>query len=315
MSMLGKTAGGLFWMFRFLERSENTARLVDAGLRIALTRPSAAQDEWASVVSTAGVRDAYLEKYDEFEAANAIDFLLRDKSNPSSVLSVVENARNNARLVRTALTREVWEATNECWITLKELLSRPVSEPDLPDVLGTIRQQSALVRGALTGTMMRNDIYDFARIGTFLERADNTARILDVKYYVLLPSSSYVGSSLDNVQWETILRSVSAQRAYRWLNEGDANPVGIADFLILDKRMPRSLAFSYAKLLDNLGFLASEYGEKPACYKMADEIQRSLTETPIEQIFETGLHEFIVDFLRKNSALGAQIEQDYRFYG
>jgi uncharacterized alpha-E superfamily protein len=185
--MLGKTAGGLFWMFRFLERSENTARLVEAGFRMALTRSSSEPDEWISVIQAAGAYDQFAERHEEPTAANAIDFLLRDKTNTSSVISVVESARNNARLVRTALTREVWEATNECWLALKEALARQVREPDLPETLALIRQQSALVRAALHGTMLRNEIYDFARIGTFLERADNTARILDVKYYVLLP--------------------------------------------------------------------------------------------------------------------------------
>ena len=127
IAMLGKTAGGLFWMFRYLERSENTARLLDAGIRIAMTRSSAAQNEWASILTTAGTRDAFLARHDDFEAGKVIDFLLRDRANPSSVLSVIEAARNNARLVRTALTREVWEATNECWIALTAILARPVS--------------------------------------------------------------------------------------------------------------------------------------------------------------------------------------------
>ena len=313
--MLGKTAGGLFWMFRNLERSENTARLLEAGFRMALTRSAAAEDEWASVVSAAGAQQQYATQYGQYDATNVIDFLLRDRTNPTSVISVVEQARNNARLVRTALTREVWEATNECWITLKDLLSQPVSERELPAVLGTVRQQSSLVRGALHGTMLRNDIYDFARLGTFLERADNTARILDVKYYVLLPSASYIGSSLDNVQWESILRSVSAQRAYRWLNPGDINPAWIADFLIRDRRLPRSLAFCYAKIVDNLNFLEDDYGLHHPCQGQAKEIYRRLKESPIESIFETGLHEFIGDFIRGNTQLGIQIEQDYRFYG
>jgi uncharacterized alpha-E superfamily protein len=313
--MLGKTAGGLFWMFRHLERSENTARLLDAGFRIALTRSSAAEDEWGSIVTTAGVRNAYLEQYERFEARSVIDFLLRDRTNPSSVLSAVETARNSARLVRTALTREVWEATNECWMTLKEVLARPVHERELPAVLGAVRQQSALVRGALHGTMLRNDIYDFARLGTFLERADNTARILDVKYYVLLPSAFRAGSSLDNVQWETILRSVSAQRAYRWINEGDANPIGIANFLILDGRMPRSFAFCYGKICDNLSYLTQDYGERHACHDMAETIRDRHLSRPIEKIFESGLHEFILEFIRDNNALGRQIENDYRFNG
>ncbi len=313
--MLGKTAGGLFWMFRYLERSENTARLVDAGFHIALTRSMAAEDEWASVVTTAGVKEAFLERHDQFTAASVIDFLLRDRANSSSVMSIIDAARNNARLVRTALTREVWEATNECWITLKDTLARPVRERELPTVLGVIRQQSALVRGALHGTMLRNDIFNFARIGTFLERADNTARILDVKYYVLLPSISYIGSSLDNVQWETILRSVSAQRAYRWLNDGDANPRSIADFLILDRRLPRSLAFCYDKINANLSYLVDDYDMRADCHDKAEAIETRLKEHSIDTIFDVGLHEFIETFLIDNSDLGRQIERDYGFYG
>ena len=313
--MLGKTARGLFWMFRYLERSENTARLVDAGFRIALTRSAAASDEWSSIVTTAGVREAYLEKHSQFAAAPVIDFLLRDRSNSSSVMSVVDAARANARMVRTALTREVWEATNECWITLKDLLARQVAETDLPDVLAVIRRQSALVRGALHGTMLRNDIYDFARIGTFVERADNTARILDVKYYVLLPSVSHVGSSLDNVQWETILRSVSAQRAYRWISGGTASPMGIAELLILDRRMPRSLAFCTAQLREKLAFLADDYGAALPCHDLAEGIYRDLIDRSIESIFDSRLHDFLGEFIRRNNELGARIEHDYRFYG
>ncbi len=311
--MLGKTAGGLYWMFRYLERSENTTRLLDAGLRIAVTRSSAAENEWASIVSTAGARDAYLARHEDFEAGKVIDFLLRDRGNPSSVLSVVEAARNNARLVRTALTREVWEATNECWIALKATLARPVSAKNLTDVLAMIRQQSGLVRGALHGSMLRNDIYNFSRLGTFIERADSTARILDVKYYVLLPSVSHVGSAVDNVQWETILRSVSGMRAYRWMHGGEITATGIADFLILDRQMPRSLAFCFNKIVDNLGYLADNYDQRHPCHDMADKMLTRFGKTSIESIFDYGLHEYIEDFLRQNNALGRQIEQDYRF--
>jgi len=313
--MLGKTAGGLFWMFRYLERSENTARLVDAGFRIALTRSTASEHEWSSVVTTAGCRDAFLEKHEAFEGPRVVDFLLRDLTNPSSVLSVVEAARNNARLVRTALTREVWEATNECWMTLRDALSSPVRDRELPEVLGLVRQQGALVRGALHGTMLRNDIYNFSRLGTFLERADSTARILDVKYYVLLPSVSHVGSSIDNIQWDTVLRAVSAQRAYRWLNPGEINPAGIAEFLIFDRRQPRSLAFCSAKIVDNLNHLASDYGDRHLCHELAYATYERLLRGGIQDIFDAGLHEFLEDFIQSNSVLGGQIERDYRFYG
>jgi uncharacterized alpha-E superfamily protein len=291
--MLGKTAGGLLWMARYLERSENTARLVEAGFRIALTRSAASEDEWASIIATAGVQRAFLAANHRFSGPKVVDFLLRDRSNPSSVLTIMEAARNNARLVRTALTREVWEAVNVCWMTLEETLDAPVPEADLPTALGVIRQQTALVRGAMHGTMLRNDIYNFVRLGTFLERADNTARILDVKYYVLLPSVSHVGSSLDNVQWETILRSASAERAFGWLTGGETTPIGIAQFLILDRSMPRSLAFCYAKLSDNLGHLAADYGDRRPCHGLCETVKARLFERSIQSIFDAGLHEFI----------------------
>ncbi|MEO1067447.1 MAG: alpha-E domain-containing protein [Pseudomonadota bacterium] len=313
--MLGKNAGGLFWMFRYLERSENTARLVNAGFRMALTRSSAAAEaEWQSVLTTVGQKAAFEQAHDTYTSQNVTDFLLRDKNNPTSVLSMIEQARNNARMVRTNITVEVWEATNECWMTLKGLLGRTVREKDLPSVLGVIRQQSALVRGALHGTMLRNDIYNFARLGTFLERADNTARILDVKYYVLLPSVSHVGSSLDNVQWETILRSVSALRAYGWANEGDIGPRSIADFLILDRRMPRSLAFCSRQILSNAEWLADEYGQDSPTLALAKAQHHRLKSSVIDDIIDTGLHEFLEVFIRENNALAGQVERDYRFY-
>jgi uncharacterized alpha-E superfamily protein len=313
--MLGKTAGGLFWMFRYLERSENIARLIEAGFRIALTRADGDDDEWASVLQTAAVADLYFQKHDQIEAAKAIDFMLRDMTNPSSVMSAIAQARQNARLVRTAITREVWEAVNDTYMILKGALTRPVSARDLPEVLALIRQQSALVRGAMHGTMLRNDIFDFCRLGTFLERADNTARILDVKYYVLLPSISQIGSSLDNVQWETILRSVAGMRAYRWITQGETSPMGIADFLVFDTRMPRSLAFSASKIATNLTYLEHAYGQRLPSHDQIDVISARLTHGSIEHVFEDGLHEFITDFLTDIARLGQQIETDYRFLG
>lgn len=313
--MLGKTAGGLYWMFRYLERSENSARLVDAGFRIALTYSTAAEDEWKSIILTAGEKKAFEERHDRYTSENVVDFLLRDTSHPSSIMSMVEAARSNARLVRTALTREVWEATNECCMVLRALLEKPIADRDLPFALRTIRQQSALVRGALHGTMLRNEIFNFARLGTFLERGSSTARILDVKYYVLLPSVSFVGSSIDNVQWETILRSVSAATAYRQVHGGDPTATMIAHFLIFDKRMPRSLAFCHSKTVSNLRYLAGEYGTNSPSLDHARDMESTMAEQNIESVFDQGLHEFIQNFIRENITLGQMIEQDFRFNG
>lgn len=311
--MLGKTAGGLFWMFRYLERSENTARLIETGFRMALTRPDG--DEWISVLQTAAVKNAYDAEHDDYDQSRVVDFLLRGTDNPSSVLNCISNARQNARLVRTALTREVWEAVNETYMALKARLARPVTDRQLPEVLAEIRQHSAYVSGSLHGSMLRNDVFDFARLGTFLERADNTARILDVKYYVLLPSVGQVGSSLDNVQWETILRSVSGKRAYAWLHQGKVTPMGIADFLIFDPRMPRGLRFSMSKIRSNLAMLENSYMDRHPCHDTSERLDRMLQSGNIENVFEDGLHEFLTGFLNDIGRLGQEIETDYRFHG
>ncbi|MCA1661767.1 MAG: alpha-E domain-containing protein [Novosphingobium sp.] len=312
--MLGRTANGVFWMLRYLERAENTARLLEAGFRMALTRDVAtSEQEWRSVIVTTGQRRAYEARNGTYAGIQVFNWILRDRSNEASVLNMIELARTNARMVRAGLTREVWEATNETWMRLSEALARPVRESTLGSVLDLVRRQSTQVRGAMDGTMLRNEIYNFARLGKFIERADNTARILDVKYYVLLPAVSYVGSSLDNVQWDNVLRSVSAERAYRWLNAGRMDPRSIAEFLILDGRFPRSLAFCYTKVGSNLRSLARDYGNAAPCHAMLDEADERLREGDIDEIFDAGLHEFIGGFIARNQAIAAQIQRDYRF--
>lgn len=313
--MLGKTAGGLFWLFRYIERCENTARLLDAGWRISLTRTGEDEGEWESVINTSGFRFVYTEKFSDFEARNVINFLLRDTDNPSSVLSAIGLARSNARLVRTALSAEVWESINEYWMSMKALLARPINEKNLADVLAEIRRSTAIVRGTLHGTMLRNDIYNFCRLGTFVERADNTARILDVKYYVLLPSASFVGSSVDNTQWENILRSVGAERAFSWLHGGETTPTAIADFLILDRRMPRSLSFCHAKIKENLEHLESDYGTRQPSQDFAETCVARFKNRKVADVFDEGLHEYLESSIHETAMLASQIEQDFRFYG
>lgn len=312
--MLGKTANGLYWMSRYLERAENTSRLVETGQRIGLTRLGQDDDEWASVMRSASVLEGYAENHDEVTKDAAINWMLRSKDNPASVLSTISDARQNARLVRTALTHDVWEAINGCYMAVKEALSHKVSERDLPAVLGLIRQRTALVRGATHGTMLRNDIYDFTRMGTFIERADATARILDVKYYVLLPSAFAVGSSIDNVHWETILRSVSARGGFRMAYGSQVNAHDIAQFLILDKRMPRSLNFCATKIHNNLTYLASDRTEVPQSSLMSQALVERFMNHSIEDVFDYGLHEYIQTILGMLCKLGQQIEKDYRFY-
>jgi uncharacterized alpha-E superfamily protein len=312
--LLGRTANGLYWMNRYIERAENMARLVDAGLRMSMTTAQSSTDEWVSVMKSAGAEAAFANRQVDYSSASVSDFLLRDGSNPSSALSSMETARMNARMVRTALTRETWESINEAWMTMKRVLASPIDERDLPSVLDTIKRETALIRGAFYGTMLRNEIFDFAQIGTYVERADNTARIMDVKYYVLLPSISWVGSSLDNLQWESILRSVSAHRSYRWVYDAEYKPTNIADYLLLNSRMPRSLTFCYRFIVEHLRFRAEEYGARLPCHDTAEEILARLKAGSIKEIFDSGLHEFLDAFVDSNNRLGSQIAGDYRFY-
>ncbi len=311
--LLGRTANGLYWMNRYIERAENMARLLDAGLRMALTRTASSAEEWSSVVVSAGAESAFLRRHDKYTVATVSDFLLRDTSNSGSVLSAIETARNNGRMVRTALTRETWESINEAWMSLKRVLAHPIDERDLPTVLDAIKRETALIRGSFHGTMLRNEIFDFCQLGTFIERADNTARILDVKYYVLLPSISWVGSTLDNYQWESILRSVAAHRSYRWVYEAEYRPRHIADYLILNGRMPRSLAFCYRNLSDALRFLARDYGAQHSCHGTMEATLAKLSVGSIKEIFDAGLHEFLLDFIRDNNMLSDQLASDFQF--
>ncbi|WP_196487858.1 alpha-E domain-containing protein, partial [Burkholderia cepacia] len=173
--------------------------------------------------------------------------------------------------------------------------------------------ETALILGSFYSTMLRNEIFDFAQIGAFVERADNTARIIDVKYHLLLPSVSHVGTILDNYQWETILRCVAAHRSYRWVYDVQYKPMNIADYLILNGRMPRSLRYCYGRVVSSLNLLAKDYGVTHPCHDTATKILQMLSDTSVERIFKSGLHEFLTDFIGRNNSLGIEIAQAYNF--
>ena len=312
--MLSKTANGLFWMSRYLERAENIARLVETGQRIALTRLSSSEEEWTSVLRTAGSLNGFSDAYATPNPEAAIDCMLRGQDNPSSIKACIYTARQNARLVRTAITGEVWEAVNATYMTATKLLARKVNERDLPSTLAAIRQNTALVRGMIHGTMLRNDIYDFLRLGTFVERANNTARILDVKYHVLLPSVSAFGSTIDNVQWESILRSVSAGGGFRMEYGAEGGPQEITHFLIFNKKMTRSLAFCVGKIKDNLRYLNAGEPKSSESLRKVMHLEHAYLSHGIDEVFDFGLHDFIVKLLELLTDIAMQIQIDYRAY-
>lgn len=301
-------------MMRYLERIENTARILDAGFRMSLTRSRTEQSEWESVLTTVSLRDRYLAKHDGFETSKVVEYMIADRDNPDSLYNAMAAARENARMTRTALTRDVWEAINGKWLQLRRACDDEAYLTDLPKFLSEIRQHTSLVRGTILGTMLRNDIYRFVRLGTLIERADNTARILDTKYYVLLPSSSSVGSSLDLVQWEMILRSASAERSFHWLHGGEISPAAIVDFLVHDVRLPRSIAYCYDEIITTLTELELEYGLRTSAHDLAAQLEAHITNSSSDLIIGSGLHEFLLDLISRNATLSATIEADYRFH-
>ena len=312
--MLGRTANGLFWMFRYLERAENTARLIEAGLRMALTRDLAsAEEEWRSVIATSGTQALYESAHDKYDGHSVWNFVLHEAANPANVREMFGAVRNNARLARTNISSDLWEAVNENWMMIDRMLARPIAQSSVGEVVRLIRRAGMRVHGALDGSMLRSEAYHFARSGTFIERADSTARIIDMKYYLLLPSISFVGSSLDTGQWEQVLRSVAGARAYSWLNAGQMDARGITEFLVLDDRFPRSLAFCRGALRENLAALARLHGREGASNALMREADMHMTETTVDQIFDQGLHEFLIEFMSTNAAIGNAISEDYRF--
>ena len=259
------------------------------------------------------LRKGYLAKYGAYDTRDVVNFMLFDADNPSSVYSSLATARRNARAQRTALTREMWESLNSAWIEFSAIDADDLGANELPPLFDWIKERSALFRGALLNTILRNDTFYFNQLGTFLERADNTARILDVKYYVLLPHNELVGGEIDSVQWAAILRSVSAHRSYRWVYKDSYKPWRIADYLILNRQMPRSLRSCYEEIVLALVELGRFYGAVNGWQSLAQETRRLLADGDMNTIFQSGLHEFLAEFIARNNRLGTEISATYHF--
>ncbi|MBA2124728.1 hypothetical protein DLM45_00600 [Hyphomicrobium methylovorum] len=313
--MLSRTANDLYWLSRYVERAENMARLLEVGYRIVLLprQDEGFHEEWRSTLESAGCLDGYTQRHGELNSRNVIHYMLFDVGNPSSIASCLASARRSARAQRTALTREMWQSLNGSWLEFSAIKPASVTSNSLPELLDWVRSRSALYRGAMLNTILRNDTFYFSQVGTFIERADSSARILDVKYYHLLPSSDLVGSGKDNYQWVALLRSVSAHRSYRWVFKDEYRPLKIAEFMILNRQMPRSLRSCYDEITLALRDLGIFYGARNDCHATAESTRDLLLESLIESIFQSGLHEFIQDFIARNNKLGNEISSAYHF--
>jgi uncharacterized alpha-E superfamily protein len=311
--MLSRTADNLYWLARYVERAEYLARILEATHRLT-TLPLTyvgTSNEWASAVSTAGCTNLFFAKFEEANEENVTYFLAFAPENPSSIRNCFEVARTNARAVRTALTSEMWDAINSAWLELKRFGNGPTSREEFMRFLRWVQEKSLLFDGSAYRTMLRNDAYWFSRLGLYVERADNTARILDVKYHLLLPALEKVGGPLDYFQWAAILRSVSALTAYHWVYRESLKPWLIADLLILKDQMPRSLASCYDNLVRFLDAIAHAYGRQGAAQRHARAVHARLEHSRMTEIFQRGLHEFITEFIIDNNRLDAAVTKQY----
>jgi uncharacterized alpha-E superfamily protein len=312
--VLSRDADSLYWLSRYVERAENTARILDVAYRMAsmpISYNGVNSNEWESALISAGGVEQFRAIHGEVTPENVIEFLAFSDANTSSIQSCFETARQNARSVRSALTSEMWEAINSAWLDLRRLKAQRIRVEDLPRFLNLVKEASLRYDGSAMRTMLRNDAYWFSRLGLYIERADNTARVLDVKYHVLLPQDAEVGGGIDYYQGAAILRSVSALVSYQWVYHQNLRPWLVADLLILREEMPRSLAACYGALSRHLGDIAHRYGTSGAAQRQARSAHARLSNRTIQDIFQHGLHEFLEEFIADNNRLGLAITNQY----
>jgi uncharacterized alpha-E superfamily protein len=318
--MLSRTADHLFWMSRYMERAENTARMLNVSYETSLLPQSAAAAEagWQGILSISELLPAYLAQYDSINPRDVMAFMVRDEDNPSSILSCLRAARENARAVRGTLTTEVWETQNQTWLEVNRMLRSGQFERDPGQFFEWVKFRSHLSRGVTVGTMLMDEALYFMRMGTFLERSDNTARLVDVKFHAMnneffgVPQVLQEGEAekeYDFYHWSAILRSVSGFEVYRKVYRDVIKPERVAELLILRPDMPRSLHASLNEVLSNLQLVSSDPTSETL--RHAGKLRGELAYGRIDEILATGLHAFLTQFLERVNTLGGHISREF----
>ena len=313
--MLSRTADHLFWMSRYTERAENTARMLDVNYQTSLLPQSdaVAVMGWQGLLSISELLPTYTQLHGEIEAKKVMDFMVKDEENPSSIVSCLSAARENARAVRGTLTTEVWETLNTTWLEVKRMIRAGEFERDPSQFFEWVKFRSHLSRGVTVGTMLMDEALYFMRLGTFLERADNTARLVDVKFHAVQSDFFGVASEKDQeydfYHWSAILRSVSGFEVYRKVYRDVIKPERVAELLILRPDMPRSLHASLVAVVNNLALVANEQGSET--HRRAGKLAAELKYGRIDEILATGLHAYLTQFLDRVNDLGAHISREF----
>jgi uncharacterized alpha-E superfamily protein len=311
--MLCRTANELYWMARHIERAENTARLLDVTYRTSLL-PYEVRDAgmawaepWSVPLITSGLATTYYERYPELTAESVLKYMILDAGNPSSIFCCLRAARESARSVRGAITSEMYEDLNSAWFEMRGYDYGRIDTAGVSDFLDWVKMRSHLFRGVTFGTMLRDEAYHFLRLGTHLERADNTARILDTKYHILLPSAEDVGGAVDYYQWQSLLTSVSSFESYRKIYSDVITPRRVAELLVLRDDMPRSLHSCMNFIFETLEILCDEHSLELT--RQAGELHARLHYGRTDDIIHFGLHEYLIDFVERITALGNDVSR------
>ncbi len=313
--MLSRTADHLFWMSRYMERAENTARMLDVNWQTSMLPQSAesAMDGWKGLLSISELSVDFAKRFGEITPNDVIRFMVNDPANGSSILSCLRAARENARAVRGKLTTEVWETENQTWLEFQRMIRNDKFLRDPSELFEWVKFRSHLSRGVAVGTMLQDEAFHFLRVGSFLERADNTARLLDVKFHAI--KSEFHGEDaerdleVDFYHWSSILRSVSGFEVYRKVYRNVIRPEKVAELLILRPDMPRSLAACMKEVVVNLSLVANEQSNETL--RLAGRLQSDLQYGRIDEILDTGLHAYLTQFLERVGALGVGISRDF----
>ena len=309
--MLSRVADRIFWMSRQMERAENMARILGVTSNLVLfgTKNELQQKNLMAPLSITETDETFFETHKKLTLPALLDFMALDEKNPSSIYSCLKWARENAHAVRWQITSEMWETLNATWLELKSFKKKEVVGADATRFFDWVKDRSHLFRGVTYGTIVRGEAFNFSRLGTFLERADNTARILDVKYHILLPRVEDVGGALDYYQWAALLRSVSSFETYRTLYRDQIFPIKVAQLLLLERKMPRSLAACFDQVTEALNRIEGQNDQ--AAKRLASELHARLTHADIEEIFQGGLHEYLESALDDIGELGNRIQRAY----
>lgn len=305
--MLSRTADCLFWTGRYTERAANVARGLNVAWRM---QGLGTGEEWRRLLVASGCEPGFRARHGAGTAPElVVDYLVRDPGNPSGIVACFAAARSNARQVRTALTVDMWSGLNESWSRLRDLREAEFQGEALPRLIDWVRERVLLFNGAAQDTMLRGEPFLFVQLGTALERADNTARLLDVKHDVLAHGTA---GTAEYAQWQAILQSVSALRSYHWVYRDRLDPARIAELLILRPELPRSLLACHARVTETLEAIAALHGgRRGECHRLSGEITAALRYGRLEDIQAQGLHEWLTWIIGRTAQLGAAIEAFY----